>query len=82
MKQTVHLTLASLLVAIEEIVRLLLAWPLKVQREDDHRWGQGGEDKSAVVNAECLQEWKSNVDKTMTSASTDHSQSIKQLLLC
>ena len=49
-----NLTLASLLIAVEEVVRLLLAWPLQVQGEDDDGWRQCGEDESAVIDAESL----------------------------
>jgi hypothetical protein len=49
-----NLTLASLLIAIKEIIGLLLTGPLEVQGEDDHRRRQCGEDESAVVDAESL----------------------------
>lgn len=49
------LTLASLLVAVEEIVSLLLGRPAEVEREDQERRGEGGEDQSVVVDAERLQ---------------------------
>ena len=49
-----YLTLASLLVAVEEVVGLLLTGPLEVQGEDDHGWCQCGEDESAVIDAESL----------------------------
>jgi hypothetical protein len=49
-----NLTLASLLIAIEEVIGLLLTGPLKVQGEDDHGRRQSGEDESAVVDAESL----------------------------
>jgi hypothetical protein len=50
-----RLTLASLLIAIEEVIRLLLTGPLQVQWEDDERWEESGPDKSAVINAESLE---------------------------
>lgn len=49
-----RLTLASLLVAVEEIIRLLLTRPLEVQWEDDEGREEGGPDESAVVDAESL----------------------------
>jgi hypothetical protein len=49
-----NLTLASLLIAVEEVVRLLLTGPLQVQREDNDGRRQCGEDESAIINAESL----------------------------
>ena len=50
-----NLTLASLLVAVEEVVGLLLTRPLKVQWKDDERRKESSPDESAVVDAEGLQ---------------------------
>ena len=52
--EEVDLTLASLLVAIEEIIRLLLTRPLEVQWEDNEGREKGSPDESAVINAESL----------------------------
>ena len=49
-----ELTLASLLVAVEEIIFLLLRRPAEVKREDQERRGKSGEDQSVVVEAERL----------------------------
>ena len=54
LEEFLKLTLASLLVAIEKVVRLLLAGPLQVQGEDDDGGRQCGEDESAVIDAESL----------------------------
>lgn len=48
------LTVASLLVAIEEVVCLLLGGPLIVKGEDDERRQQCGPDETPIINAKCL----------------------------
>lgn len=59
-KQTgpLDLPVASLLVAVEEVVLLLVARPLQVQGEDDEGGQEGGEDEAVVVKAKGLFLWE------------------------
>jgi hypothetical protein len=50
-KTSSRLALTALLIAVKEVVALLLAGPLGVQREDDERRQKGGPDEAVVVNA-------------------------------
>ena len=51
---TNSLSLSSLLVTIEEVIRLLVAGPLEVQREYNEGRKEGGPNESAIINTESL----------------------------
>lgn len=47
------LAIASLLVAIKEIIGLLLRGPLAVQREEDEGRGKGSPDQTRIIDTKC-----------------------------